>query len=132
MLKPMLSAIALIATLTLLPASSQAGFWFGTYPAYCYKNADGSGSCRGSVLGFRTNADPNAYVYIVGWSTAGYSPSASFSAYINGTSYSCFTSDALVAERVNALSSHTNLFAVSWDATGTCISTSSYSISYYQ
>ena len=132
MLKPMLSAVALIAALTLLPASSQAGLWFGTYQPYCYKNADGSGGCTASALGLRTNADPNAYVYIAGWSTAGYSPTAYFSISLNGTYYTCFASNALVAERLNAITSHTNVFAVSWDATGICTSTSSYSLSYYQ
>lgn len=132
MLKATLSAAALIATLTLLPARSQAGSWYGTYPASCYKNADGSGGCTASALGLRTNVDPNAYVYIAGWSMAGYSPTAYFAIYLNGTYYSCFTSDPLVAERVNAITSHANVFAVSWNASGNCTSTASYLISYNQ
>ncbi len=132
MIRSMLSAAAVVVVLTLLPARSQAGEWYGTSTPSCTKNADGSGYCWTSVLAIRSNADPHAWVNMQGYVFAGFAPNALFSLYLNGSYYSCFTSDPVLAERLNALTSHNNLFYISWSASGTCLSTESSFLSYSQ
>ena len=127
----LLAAVAAAAAL-LLPSAGRAGAFYGTYPTYCSKNADGSGSCQGSPFSYRTNADPSAYVWMVGWSNPGSPPTAFFIVYLNGVYYSCFAADPAIAQGLSALTSHANPFGVSWNASGSCTFVASYSISYNQ
>jgi hypothetical protein len=123
-------ALFALAVFALAPSRSEAGLNYGTFPAYCTKNADGSGHCKGSLAGFRASSDPNAYVDIFVSETATWGI-ADFFASINGTFMSCWTNNAVMVDRLFWLSSHPGVFVVIWDTTGTCTQVYSYGYSYY-
>jgi hypothetical protein len=95
--------------------ASGAGESSGNGGAYCW-SASGTGSCEGSLEGFRTASDPNAYAYFTTWDTGGY-----FGGSVNGVSGGC-TMQASQLSEFQAIQSAPpqTYFYVQWGTNGQC------------
>jgi hypothetical protein len=123
-----LFALGLIA---LAPFRSEAGFTSTPF-SYCYKAADGSGYCQGTLAGFRANSDPNAWASLTARSAAN-GQWGWFYASINGSFYSCSAfSSPVIARFGNAATAPSAVFTVFWSASGECTQLETQATSYYQ
>lgn len=109
-------AVGLVAVAALAaPGRSEAGESYN-YPPNCSKNADGSGSCQGSMKGFRNSTYADAYAtfeinLVNNWTY--------FYARYNNQSFSCYP-DATTADRYAAALASNGYFYVVWNSSGTC------------
>jgi hypothetical protein len=121
-------AVACAATVGLVTSDVRAGLQQGGYEN-CYLNADSSGQCLGTFVGFRDSSNPNDYVYI--GTDLSPSPTGTFNAKFQGVAYSCFVSNSSpLWPYWHASVAATDWFSVHWDSTGHCtelyMSTASY------
>lgn len=86
--------------------------------ASCFKNADGSGECRGTFAGFRASPNPGDYAYFQYNSTPGYVTYAFYATY-NGVFYMCAPNATLVS-MWDVIQNNRGYFNISWNASGTC------------
>ena len=107
-----LSLCAALAMLAAVPTQAQAGYKAESSLG-CYKRGDGSGYCYGSFIGFRNNADANAYMVVSEMS--GYKW---FQAQLNGAYYSCTPDATTAAFWGDAVSA--KYIDVEWSASGVC------------
>jgi hypothetical protein len=125
---------------TLAPVVSLAALGFGsvasagdTFEAHsCYQNADGSGSCSGTMRGWRASTQTTAYASFYEYDTGSkyfYARYTVSGAPSPGT-FSC-TPDASVASMWADAQAHRGLFYIYWNTTGTCYSLSLYNGSAY-
>jgi hypothetical protein len=117
--------VALFALL-LLPSAAFAGRT-GALTSSCTKNTDGSGSCSGTLAGFRALPDQSS------WAQFAYTGDGSFSASYNGLSGTyCFATSGNIAMWPQlATMPTTAFFYVAWDANRNCTSVQMYNVSYY-
>ena len=119
-MKTRIVVAAALAALSVLPSRSEAGINQGTTRPWCYKEADGSGSCGGTFTGFRATADVNAYAFVQSQINGLGPVTATFSAELNGVQYSCTAQDAPVIDALFHLAATQHYFAIQWDAFGIC------------
>lgn len=112
------AAVCSLATLLASPAVL-AGFQ--TESANCYKNADGSGRCHGSLLGFRNHAGANTQAYFSRASNASPFFYATLTTGATTTSFSC-TADAATGAQWSKAMNHEGFFSIYWSAAGDCYS----------
>jgi hypothetical protein len=110
----MKKTIAVLFALVVLASvsPSHAGYQFKS--ASCYRNSDGSGSCSGTLLGFRTLGTPNYYAEFF---ASTWLPAA-FIGYTD-TYYACTPNDAVKALWPMAMANQGE-FYIAWDAHSTC------------
>jgi hypothetical protein len=108
------ASFAAVAALTFTRASD-AGESSGNGGAYCWVSG-GSGSCEGTLEGFRTASDSNAYAYFTTWDTGGY-----FGGSLNGQSGGCSMQASQMSE-FQAIQSAPpqTYFYVQWSSNGQC------------
>lgn len=128
----MKSKLALLgaAAVFAIAADSRAGYEDNLHN--CYRNADGSGWCYGSMRGFRTSEDSGAWAAFS--TTATSFSSTYFSASFNGDYYSCVPQAASAIESIWPLTHNSDLyFSIGWDQNATCtyLNVASGSANYY-
>lgn len=111
-----LAGTAAVLALSFGAMESRAGYT--SQSASCSKNADGSGSCSGTFLGFRNSANSGDWVYFQYNSTPGYVTYAFYANYA-GVFYSCTPNSTLQAVWP-MIQSNRGYFNISWDASATC------------
>jgi hypothetical protein len=100
---------------------SSAGLVIGQN-AVCLKNADGTGSCTGTFIGFRNSPGAGDYLgfevksQLVGTTVK---PKLIFGASFAGVPYSCQASEAYLSTWTMALASRGNVTVI-WDKEGNC------------
>ncbi|GEN12381.1 hypothetical protein SAMN05443572_10363 [Myxococcus fulvus] len=107
-----------VATLLAAPAVL-AGFT--TESAHCYKNADGSGRCQGSLLGFRNHAGANTQALFSRSSNAAPYFYAALTTGATTEYFSC-TADAMTGAHWSKAMNHEGFFSIYWSAQGDCYS----------
>jgi hypothetical protein len=120
-----LSATIAAAALT-VSAPSHAGSPASPPYAYCSSNADGSGSCAGTLEGFQVAApNPIDAAYFYQWDGG-----AGFWARFNGVSHLCVksSSDPLWFQTASIPSNE--WFSIQWNAQGQCTSLFMQTVSY--
>jgi hypothetical protein len=100
---------------------SNAGLTLGQN-AVCTKNADGSGNCTGTFVGFRNSPGSGDFMgfevtSILSGTTV--KPKLVFGASYAGATYSCHASEAYLSTWTVAMASRGNV-AVSWDKDQNC------------
>lgn len=107
-----------VAALLAAPAAF-AGFQ--TESANCYKNADGSGRCHGSLLGFRNHAGANTHASFNRVSNSAPYFSAALTSGATTTYFNC-TADTGTAAQWSKAMNHGGFFSIYWSAAGECYS----------
>ena len=118
---------SIFALAALVPASSLAGY-AAPDSAFCTKEADGSGYCRGTLRGFRKSAGANDQA---NFSVKG--GLVTFSASLNGKSYACgfYTRPDFGVPFAAAVTQTNGYFLITWVADGNCdITTHTHGSSY--
>jgi len=111
-----------VLSLAVLGAAAVAEAGSATEFASCYKAADGSGYCYGTMQGFRNHANPNTYLSFVEDSYGRKSMSGSFplsSPTGAASNFSC-APNAAVAAMWPRVMQHRGYIEVYWDVNGTC------------
>ena len=90
--------------------------------ASCSKNTDGSGSCTGSLLGFRNHSAASTYARFYKHATGAKSFTAAYTPSSGTVTYYSCTPDAAVAAIWDRAMRHRAYFSISWNADGTCTS----------
>ncbi|MCP3167253.1 hypothetical protein [Myxococcus qinghaiensis] len=94
---------------------------FQTESANCYRNADGSGRCHGSLLGFRNHAGANTVASFTRVSNGAPYFSANLTSGATTTYYNCLADAATEAQWSKAMN-HEGFFSIYWSASGECYS----------
>lgn len=116
-----LKQIAAVMALGAVSMGSSALAGFTGQSALCATNADGSGYCAGSFLGFRNHPNPQVFASFTD-SHSGYREFAAQyapDAVTPAQRYGCMPSSALQSFWPEAMK-HDGYFYISWDAQGTC------------
>lgn len=103
---------AAVVSAVAVPSVSNAGAQYQY--ANCTNAANGSGSCQGTMLGFRNSSNSSDYAWF--FFNGSY---RSFSAHAGGVFGYC-TPNASVATLWDLAMNARGNFSISWDSTGTC------------
>lgn len=120
-MKRLVQTMVPVLSLAVLGVGGVAVAGSTTQSAYCIKNADGSGRCYGTMLGFLNSAHGSTYARFYK-NTSGtrsfyalYAPTSTDSA----VGHSC-TPDAEVSAIWDKAMQHRGYFSIQWDTAGTC------------
>jgi len=124
-----LAPVVSLVTLGFGPVAS-AGYTYGAYS--CSQNADGSGSCSGTLRTWRSSSQDSAYVTFYELDNGGKMFVARYT--VSGESsprtFSCMPDASVGAMWGDALAQR-GRFVISWNSSGTCYGLSLYNGSAY-
>ncbi len=101
------------ALLFALPANAGAKY----ESAACVRNLDGSGSCHGTLRGFRNSTDPNAYVNFAYYSNQ----TPGFNAEWAGQASVCTVVAGSKLEQIWPVAmANSGYFNINWNSSGQC------------
>jgi hypothetical protein len=88
--------------------------------ASCYKYADGSGYCQGTLQGFRNSSGADDLVSILTYSRfSGFEELSFYARHLN-INYTCESSSSLLLTQARAISGTNFVFRIEWNTSGTC------------
>ncbi|MCP3136662.1 hypothetical protein [Pyxidicoccus xibeiensis] len=112
------AAAVCLATLMTAP-SALAGYQIES--ANCYKNADGSGRCYGSLLGFRNHSGANTQALFTQTSASALYFTAALTSGTTTEYFNC-TADAATGAQWSKAMNHQGYFSIYWNVLGECYS----------
>jgi hypothetical protein len=120
-MKKLIVTAALALSSTAFAGAVNPGF------AYCTVYSDNSGFCEGTFRGFQATTNGADYVTFA-YRTSG---TSYFGASLNGRQYTCYPSTTMQGlwDKMQFLTE--SLWAITWDATGTCTAMSFQNSSAY-